>query len=105
MATIISASIDVTKIPKEKLIKGEKGTYRNVSVIVNDESRYGQNVGITVGQTKEEREAKEPKTYIGNGKVVWTDGAVTLAKSDEDGDYAQASQDAYQEPASGGVPF
>lgn len=104
MATIISASIDVTKIPKEKLIKGEKGTYLNVSVIVNDESRYGQNVGITVGQTKDERDAKQPKTYIGNGKVIWTDGTITLAKSDDDG-YDQASQDAYAEPASDGVPF
>ncbi len=35
-------------------------------------------------QTKEEREAKMPKTYLGNGKVLWTDGKVTLAEREEE---------------------
>ena len=30
-------------------------------------------------QTKEQREAKEAKAYIGNGKVVWTDGNIQAA--------------------------
>ena len=29
---------------------------------------------MVVDQTKEEREAKAPKTYLGNCKVVWTNG-------------------------------
>ena len=31
-------------------------------------------------QSKEEREAKTNKTYIGNGKVVWTDGNIKTAR-------------------------
>ena len=30
-------------------------------------------------QSKEQREAKEAKAYIGNGKVVWTDGNIQAA--------------------------
>jgi hypothetical protein len=29
---------------------------------------------VVVEQSKEEREAKSPKTYLGNVKVVWTNG-------------------------------
>ena len=29
---------------------------------------------MVVEQTKEERDAKAPKTYLGNVKVVWTNG-------------------------------
>jgi hypothetical protein len=29
---------------------------------------------VVVEQTKEERETKTPKTYLGNVKVVWTNG-------------------------------
>ncbi len=29
---------------------------------------------MVVDQSKEEREAKAPKTYLGNVKVVWTNG-------------------------------
>ena len=30
-------------------------------------------------RSKEQREAKEAKAYIGNGKVVWTDGNIQAA--------------------------
>lgn len=73
MARIISASIDVTKIDKAKLVDGKKGEkYLNLTIIVNDEqNKYGQDTSITEGQTKEEREAKAEKKYLGNGKTVW----------------------------------
>ena len=54
MATIINASIDVTKIPKESLIKGKKGTYANVTVFINDETRFGNNASIAMSMSKEE---------------------------------------------------
>ena len=34
-------------------------------------------------QTKEEREAKKPKFYLGNGKVVWTNDIIKLAEREE----------------------
>jgi len=76
MATLASASIDVTKIDKSKLIDGKKGKYLPLTFSVNNEvDQFGNNVSIFISQTKEERESKAPKTYLGNGKVVWTDGS------------------------------
>ena len=74
---IISASIDVDKIDKAKLVVGKTGVrYYPITVIVNDElNEYGQDVSITEGQSKEEREAKAKKKYIGNGKKVWSGGS------------------------------
>jgi hypothetical protein len=80
----MNASIRVDKLPKEKFVKGKDGAvYYNLTISVSDESRYGNNVAITDSQTKEERDAKKPKTYLGNGKVVWTDGNIVLAEKEE----------------------
>ena len=85
MSTLINGSIRVDKLPKEKFIKGRDGAvFYNFTVSVQDETRYGNNVAFMDSQTKEEREAKMPKTYLGNGKVVWTDGKVTLAEREEE---------------------
>lgn len=74
MARIISASIDVSKIDKSKLIDGKNGAkYYNFDITVNDEpNKYGKDVSISQSQTKEEREANEKKVFIGNGKTVWS---------------------------------
>ena len=74
MSTIINASLDLTKIEKSKIIKGKKGSYINVTMFVNDEvDQYGNNASIIMSQTKEEREAKTPRVYLGNGKTVGND--------------------------------
>ena len=73
MAQLISASIDVTKISKDKLVKGEKGTYLNITIAINDEvDQYGNQAGIYESQSKEERESKAKKNYLGNGKIAWS---------------------------------
>jgi len=82
MATIINASIDVTKIPKEALIKGKKGTYANVTVLINDETRYGNNASVAMSMSKEEREAGQEKIWLGNGRVVFTEGEVRIAEKE-----------------------
>ena len=84
MATIISASIDVTKIPKEELIKGKKGTYANITVYINDETRYGNNASIAMSMSKEEKEAGKERVWLGNGRVVFTEGEVKLAEKEEE---------------------
>ena len=84
MSTLIVGSIRVDKLPKEKFIKGKDGAvYYNLTISVGDETRYGNNVAFTDSQTKDERDAKVAKTYLGNGKVVWTDGTVKLAEKEE----------------------
>lgn len=85
MATIIAATIKVDelkKIDQSKIINGEKGNLIPVTIKVNDESRYGNNVEIIIQQTSEEREAKANRHWIGNGSVVWTDGTVVKGQKD-----------------------
>ena len=75
MASIIATSIDLTKIPKDKIIQGKKGKYLPITVTLNDElDQFGNSGPVCVQQTKEERDAKVEKTYLGNVKVVWTNG-------------------------------
>ncbi len=81
MSALINVSLRVDKLPKEKFVQGKDGAvYYNFTVAVNDESnQWGQNVSLTDSQTKEEREAKKPKFYLGNGNVIWTNGTIQLA--------------------------
>ena len=84
MSAIINASIRVDKLPKEKFIKGKDGAvYYNLTISLNDDTRYGNNVAIMDSQTKEEREAKAQRNYLGNGKVVWTNDIIKLAEREE----------------------
>ena len=62
--------------------KDEKGI--EITLSINDEvNDYDQNISAYVSQSKEEREAKKPRFYIGNGKTFWTDGKITVAKKKE----------------------
>jgi hypothetical protein len=75
MAGIIKASINLNAIDKSKIIEGKKGKYLPITITVNDEpDQFGNQGPVTMDQTKEEREAKTPKQYLGNVKVVWTNG-------------------------------
>lgn len=83
MSALINFSLNVAKLPKEKFIAGKDGAvYVNLTMSVNDETRYGNNTGIYVSQTQEEREAKKQKTYLGNGKVVWNNGTILNAEKE-----------------------
>ncbi len=81
MSKLISARIDVTKIPKEAIYVGEKGKYLSVDIWINDEDdNYGNDCSINIQQSKEERESKAKKVYIGNGKTKFGfDGAKQAA--------------------------
>ena len=75
MASIIKTSINLNEIPKDKIIEGKKGKYLPITITINDEpDQFGNQGPCVVEQTKEEREAKTAKTYLGNVKVVWTNG-------------------------------
>jgi hypothetical protein len=61
-------------------IKQEDGSYKNYTLSLNDETNgYGQNVSVWESQSKEQQTAKEQRNFVGNGKVVWTDGNVKVA--------------------------
>jgi len=75
MAGIIKGSINLNNIPKDKIIVGKKGKYLPIAITVNDEvDQFGNQGPIIVDQTKQERTDKVGKTYLGNVKVVWTNG-------------------------------
>ena len=84
MSAIINLNLRVDALPKEKFVKGKDGAvYYNFTVSINDDTnQFGQNVTAIDSQTKEEREAKKPKNYLGNGNVVWTDGKIVAVKRD-----------------------
>ena len=75
MASIIKTSINLNSIPKDKIYQGKKGKYLPITITLNNEPDQVGNQGpVVVEQTKDERDAKAAKTYLGNVKVVWTNG-------------------------------
>ena len=93
MASIIKASINLSEIPKDKIYVGKKGKYLPITITLNDDvDQFGNQGPVVVEQTKEERESKAAKTYLGNVKVVWTNGNnVDRAPMDNNQPTAQAS--------------
>tara|TARA_R100001591_G_scaffold73669_1_gene81684 strand:+ start:551 stop:865 length:315 start_codon:yes stop_codon:yes gene_type:complete len=104
MASIIATSIDLTKIPKDKIVEGKKGKYLPITITLNDElDQFGNNGPVVVQQTKEERDAKTEKVYLGNVKVVWTNGD-NVAVAPKDQSVAQAAPAAAAQPVDD-LPF
>ena len=93
MASIIKASINLSEIPKDKIYVGKKGKYLPITITLNDDvDQFGNQGPVVVEQTKEERESKQAKTYLGNVKVVWTNGQnVDRAPMDSNHPTAQAA--------------
>lgn len=78
---IISCSIDLSKINKAKIKTLDKdgqpykngAKYYEISILLNSEpDKYGNHASIVESQTKEEREAKVEKKYLGNGRIVFS---------------------------------
>ena len=80
MSSVISLSIDLTKITKSRL---KDGKYLQTTISINDETKYGNNVSMYESQSKEERTSKAPRTYIANGRVVWTEGEIAVAEKED----------------------
>lgn len=58
-------------IPHPAVYIGEKGAYLDCDMSERRETDdYGNTHSITLQQTKEDRQAKAPKTYIGNAKTL-----------------------------------
>lgn len=106
MASIIKTSIDLTKIPKDKIIDGKKGKYLPITITLNDEvDQFGNQGPVIVAQSKEERDAKENKVYLGNVQVVWTNGD-NVAVAPRQDEQAQAAPVGRQpQPVEEDLPF
>ena len=89
MASIIKTSINLQNIPKDKIFNGKKGQYLPITITINDEvDQFGNQGPVVVEQSKEERDAKAPKVYLGNVKVVWTNGD-NVGAAPRDGEQGQ----------------
>lgn len=94
--SIIALKIDVSKIDKNKLYKGKKGTYLDAVLFLNTEQdQYGNHGMITQSVSQEERAQGVKGAILGNCKVIKGDSpntstsqAVQAAEnlSDEGGD-------------------
>ena len=77
----LNVRINVSKIDKSKLYKGEKGVYLNMTTFVDldQEDEYGNNGFISMEQSKEQRDAGEQSVILGNVKKFWVDGVTASA--------------------------
>ena len=106
MAGIITGSINLSNIPKDKIIEGKKGKYLPISISINDElDQFGNQGPIVVSQSKEEREAKSAKTYLGNIKVVWGNGVMPDPAPRDDQQQAPQAQASMPMVESSDLPF
>lgn len=80
----ISIKIDVTKIDKGRLYKGEKGTYLELTTFIDTEKadQYDNHGFIAQSVTKDEKAAGVKTPILGNVRVFFTEGAKP-AKDDE----------------------
>ena len=73
----LSIKIDVSKIDKDRLFKGKKGTYLDLTTFIDTEktSDYGDNGTIAQALSQEERANGETLPILGNVKVFYRDDA------------------------------
>lgn len=71
----VSVRIDVTKIEKDRLYKGQKGTYLDLTTFIDldQEDQYGNHGFISQTVSKDERQQNVQTPILGNCKVFYRD--------------------------------
>lgn len=69
----VNIKIDVNKIDKDRLFKGQKGTYLDLTTFIDTDNagQYGDHGMISQATTKEEREQGVKTPILGNCKVFY----------------------------------
>lgn len=62
--------------------KGDKGIELTISTD-DKNNAYSQNVVAWVSQSKEDRDAKKSRFFVGNGRVIWGDGLIPKEDTSE----------------------
>ncbi len=72
MAELINASLCVSDIPRDRIYVAENGKkYIFISISeLREKDNYDNTHCIYIRQSKEGRERKDPRVYIGKGKTV-----------------------------------
>lgn len=71
----VSLKIDVSKIDKARLFKGEKGVYLDATAFIDLDQldQHGNSGMITQDVTKEEKQAGTKGPILGNSRVFWSE--------------------------------
>lgn len=71
----VSLNLNVSKIDKERLFRGEKGVYCDATVFIDLDQldQYGNSGMITQDVTKDEKQNGVKGNILGNCKVFWSD--------------------------------
>lgn len=79
----LNLSIDVTKLDKERFIKGKKGTYANITTFVDIDNvdQYDNNGFVSQSISKEERTNGVQTPILGNVRVIYRDDNSSVAPS------------------------
>lgn len=82
MNSMISVTINVSKIKKEALFKGKNGSYLTLTLIPNKEGedRYGNSHFVVQDLGKEARASGQRGEILGNAKTIQKRGAETRQK-------------------------
>jgi len=103
---LIGASIDLMKIDKSRIVVGKAGAkYYNIDIWINDEpDKYGNHASVQQNQTKEERENKKQKVYLGNGKKLygWNDAELAAPKQ---AGVVKSQSDGWDDDSDEDIPF
>jgi len=101
MATYgVNLKIDVSKIDKSKLFKGEKGNYLDLTAFINvdKQGQYGDN-GMVTQNWKDQQKGEGP--ILGNAKVFWRDDGGQAQPAQQQ----QQSQPEPDDDMSDSIPF
>jgi len=84
------SEIYVKKSTLETILKtlnakqGKESEGVKLTISLSDQTNnYGQNVSVYVAQTKEQRDAKKPLFYVGNGKTFWSKGETPVPQREQ----------------------
>lgn len=101
----VSLKIDVSNIDKNRLFKGNKGTYLDATVFIDidQKDQYDNNGMITQDVTKAEKDQGVKGNILGNCQVFWSDAQ----QAPQQQPYApqQAQQSLKQFDDSDSIPF
>jgi len=65
---LVKIRINLKKLDKSRFFVGKEGTYCDLDVWINEETNsFGFDASVSHTQSKEERDSKVPKIYVGNG--------------------------------------
>ena len=96
----VTGKIDVTKIIREAMFKGQKGTYLDFKVFIDTDvqDQYGNNGMITQELSKEARDRTEKGPILGNVKLFWNDTTVGVPQQAPQQQRAPQQQQQQQAP-------